>query len=62
MLRLIETLRHFFGREAPQPLADPLLHGGLNIAGQHELDYAELLDREWAEKFREYPWPPGWSS
>ena len=60
MPRFLQVLREFFSRDAVIPLAEPLLNGGLSTAA-HELYYAELIDREFTSKYREYPWPPGWN-
>jgi hypothetical protein len=62
MTRVFEALRNFFGRdEELGPVTDHLLHGGLNPAARNELFYAELIKDKWDERFREYPWPPGWN-
>ncbi len=58
MLKLFESLRHFFGRDAAeQPWAEAVLHGGLSAASQHKLYYALIMDASWIEKNR-YPRSP----
>ena len=61
MTRVFEALRHFFAREEHAgPVLDHLLHGSLNPADRNELFYAQLLDDKREDKYRDYPWPPGW--
>jgi hypothetical protein len=61
MTQVFEILRRFFGRVEPVgPVAESLLHGGLNPSARNELFYAELINDKWDERHRDYPWPPGW--
>lgn len=65
MARFLDVVRSFFNRATPiTPEADGLLHGALNAAHRNELFYAELIEDKWdesrGERFRNYPWPPGW--
>jgi hypothetical protein len=57
MKTILEGLRQFFARDA-DPVPVPL---HVNNASQHELYYAELMERGWAPKPRDYPFPPGWT-
>jgi len=62
MTRLIETLRRIFGRDQElAPSFDHLLHGSLNPSAHNELFYAQLIEGNWAEGQRDYPWPPGFN-
>lgn len=58
MQRILEILCQFFVRDAA-PILQPIAH--LNNAAQHELYYAELMERDWVARPRDYPWPPGWN-
>ena len=61
MSRVLDLLRLFFARDtAIAPMGDHLLRGNLNPASRNELFYAELIESKWDEKYRDYPWPPGW--